>query len=352
MNKKILLIEDDTLLRENTTEILELASYDVTVAENGKVGVTRAKEIQPDLIICDILMPELDGYGVLYLLGKDPLTSSIPFIFLSAKIEKSAMRKGMTLGADDYLTKPFEEIDLLNAVDVRLKRSEVFKQEFSNDISGVDNFMNEARGLKELEALSRDSQVRNFKKKDTIFYEGDYPNVLFFLNKGKVKTVKINDDGKEYITGLVKEGEFFGYMPIMKNSTYSEIAIAMQDVEVYRISKDDFTALIQCNRDVANKFIKMISNNLIEKEELLLSLAYDTVRKRVANALIKLKNRYQTADNTEFKIHISRNDLASMVGTASESVIRTLADFKEDKLIRVDGKDIVLLNEKGLEKIW
>jgi CRP-like cAMP-binding protein len=352
MKKKVLLIEDDHLLRENTTEILELASYDVTAAENGKVGVARAKEIQPDLIICDIVMPELDGYGVLYLLNKDFKTSAIPFIFLSAKAEKSAMRKGMALGADDYLTKPFEEIDLLNAVEVRLKRSQVFKQEFSNDIAGVDNFMNEARGLKELERLSRDSQIRNFKKKDTIFYEGDYPNVLFFLNKGKVKTIKINEDGKEYITGLITEGEFFGYMPILKKSAYTDIAIAMEDAEVYRIPIDDFTSLMQCNRDVANKFIKMISNNLTEKEEMLLSLAYDTVRKRVANTLMKLKDCYQTEDKSSFKINISRNDLASLVGTASESVIRTLADFKEEKLIRVEGKDIVVLNEQGLEKIW
>ena len=348
MKKKILLIEDDKLLRENTAEILELAGYDVTQAENGKVGVARVKENRPDLIVCDILMPGLDGYGVLYLLSKNPSTSTIPFVFLSAKSEKSEIRKGMSLGADDYLTKPFEEIDLLNTVEVRLKRSETFKQEFSKDITGLNNFMNEARGLKELEELSLDSQVRTFKKKETIFFEGDYPNVLFFLNKGKVKTVKINNDGKEYITGLVKEGEFFGYMPIMKNSTYDEIAIAMENTEVYRIPKDDFTTLIQCNRDVANKFIKMLSNNLTEKEELLLSLAYDTVRKRVANALIKLKDCYQT----EFKIEISRNDLASMVGTASESVTRALADFKEEKLIRVEGKDIVVLNEQGLERIW
>ena len=115
MSKRILFIEDDKIIRENTAEILELANYEVTTAENGKVGVEKAKDIHPDLIICDIMMPELDGYGVLYLLGKDPQTSSIPFIFLSAKADKSDVRKGMALGADDYLTKPFDEMDLLKA---------------------------------------------------------------------------------------------------------------------------------------------------------------------------------------------------------------------------------------------
>ena len=80
--KKILLIEDNLEMRENTAEILELANYEVVTAENGKVGVEKAKAVLPDLIICDIMMPELDGYGVLYYLGKDPKTAAIPFIFL------------------------------------------------------------------------------------------------------------------------------------------------------------------------------------------------------------------------------------------------------------------------------
>src|SRR6476660_3316650 len=104
--KKILLIEDNKEMRENTSEILELANYDVVTAANGKIGVELATQINPDLIVCDIMMPELDGYGVLYLLAKKPETSGIPFIFLTAKTEKTDMRKGMSMGANDYLTKP------------------------------------------------------------------------------------------------------------------------------------------------------------------------------------------------------------------------------------------------------
>ena len=114
MNKSILLIEDNKDMRENTSEILELAHYKVSTAKNGKEGVELAQKQKPDLIICDIMMPVLDGYGVLHMLSKNPETANIPFIYLSAKAERSDLRKGMEMGADDYLTKPFDDIELLN----------------------------------------------------------------------------------------------------------------------------------------------------------------------------------------------------------------------------------------------
>lgn len=351
MNEKILLIEDDEIIRENTSEILELANYQVTAAENGKAGVRKAKELLPDLIICDIMMPELDGYGVLHMLGMDPATSSIPFIFLTAKAEKSEIRKGMTLGADDYLTKPYEETDLLKTIEGRLKRNKAIKQHFPKSIEGLNDFLKTAGGLEELEELSQSKQVRNYKKKDIIYYEGDSPNALYFLNKGKVKTYRVNEDAKEYITGLVKQGDFFGYLPIMENRSYDECAEALEEVEVCRIAKQDFLDLLQKNRDVSTQFIKMISNDLIERERKLLSLAYDPVRKRTANALLELKERYGAGEEP-YKIDLMRSDLASMVGTASESVIRTLAEFKEDGLIHINGKEITLLEPEKLRKIW
>src|SRR5690606_29458379 len=107
--KKILLIEDDPALRENTAELLELSNYMVVTAPNGKKGIEAAKRELPDIIICDIMMPEIDGYGVLQAVASDDATVNIPFIFLSAKTEHKEIRKGMDMGADDYLTKPFEE---------------------------------------------------------------------------------------------------------------------------------------------------------------------------------------------------------------------------------------------------
>lgn len=122
---KILVIEDEQLVRENILDLLEAEGFDGIGAENGHIGITWAWEHKPDLIICDVMMPELDGYDVLKLLRKEPVTATIPFIFLTAKADKSDFRQGMQLGADDYLTKPFTSADLLGAISMRLERKAV-----------------------------------------------------------------------------------------------------------------------------------------------------------------------------------------------------------------------------------
>jgi CRP/FNR family transcriptional regulator, polysaccharide utilization system transcription regulator len=121
--KRILLIEDNKDMRENTAEILELSRYEVLTAKNGKEGVEIAQTKKPDLIICDIMMPMLDGYGVLHMLSKNTETANIPFIFLTAKAERSDFRKGMEMGADDYVTKPFDDVELLNAIERRVLKT-------------------------------------------------------------------------------------------------------------------------------------------------------------------------------------------------------------------------------------
>lgn len=122
MKKQILLIEDNLEMAENISEILGLAEYTVIHASNGEIGVEMAKNYRPDLIICDIMMPRLDGYGVIRILRQDELTSAIPFIFLSAKNIAEGFHTG-NFGADDYITKPFEGADLLKTVDFRLTKT-------------------------------------------------------------------------------------------------------------------------------------------------------------------------------------------------------------------------------------
>ena len=120
--KTILLIEDNDDIRSNMAEILELANYNVITAENGKQGLEIAIESKPDLIICDIVMPLLDGYGVLTAIHHHDGLRNTPFIFLTAKTERADFRKGMELGADEYMTKPFTATDLLNAVESRIRK--------------------------------------------------------------------------------------------------------------------------------------------------------------------------------------------------------------------------------------
>ncbi len=119
---RILVIEDEAPLRENICELLEIEGFDVLAAENGRTGLQLAREHLPDLIICDIMMPELDGYSVLLNLRDEPQTASIPFMFLTARTDRPSVRQGMELGADDYLTKPFTSLELLTAVTARLER--------------------------------------------------------------------------------------------------------------------------------------------------------------------------------------------------------------------------------------
>lgn len=346
--KTILVIEDSLEMRENIAEILELANYNVLTAENGKVGVTTAKSELPDLIICDVMMPELDGYGVLHMLGKNPETLGIPFIFLTAKSESVDVRKGMGMGADDYITKPFEEMDLLDAVEMRLKKSAALKASSTRNISGVQGFLATASG-KVVEEVTKNHRTKKYALKEYIFREGDAPVYLYFLNKGKVKTFKMNEDGKEYITGLYNSGDFFGYAALLEHANYAESSQVIDDAEVLLIPKDDFYHLMNSNTEVIASFIKLLADNIHQKEEQLIELAYSSVRKRVANALVQVYEKYNAEGREDFTISLGREDLASIVGTATETVIRALSEFKQDGYIESKGRDIKVLDVQSLK---
>jgi len=350
--KTILLIEDNFEIRDNTSELLELAGYKMLTAENGKVGVAMAKAEFPDLIICDIMMPELDGYGVLHILSKDSKTAAIPFIFLTAKSEKTDFRKGMNLGADDYLTKPFEELDLLDTIERRLNKLD--KIRLNNNLQPeekLNHFYNEAKSLQKLNTLSEDREIAHYQKKQLLFTEGSYPHKVFYLQKGKVKAYRSNDIGKELITDVYQAGDFIGYISILENKPYQESAMALEDCELAIIPKDDFFKLLHNDRDVSNYFIKILSNNLIEKEARLLQLAYDSVRRRVADSIVHLIEKNNAAEAEKNIIQMSREDIANLVGTSKETVIRTLSDFKEEKLITSKGNKITVLDLEKLKYI-
>jgi len=347
----ILVIEDNKDVRENTAEILELANYKVLQAENGKIGVELAQNGKPDLIICDIMMPVLDGYGVIHLLNKNADTASIPFIFLTAKSERSDLRKGMEMGADDYISKPFDDIELLNAVESRLKKNEVLKAEYSQNVQGLNKFFSEVQKFDDLKKLSADRRTKIYKKKEVVFGEEGMPVFLYFLVKGKIKTYRSHEYGKELITTLYKEGDFFGYNALLEGKPYAETAEALEDSEVCLVPKEDFYALVHNNVNVMRTFIKMLSGNVVEKEKQLINLAYSSVRKRVAEALLHLQERYSKPADQNFSMAISREDLANMVGTATESLIRTLSEFKEAKLVEIKGSSITIVDADKLKRL-
>jgi CRP-like cAMP-binding protein len=347
--KTVLFIDDNELLRENMSEILELAHYKVLLAPNGKEGVAMAIAHKPDIIVCDIMMPELDGYGVIHALQKNEETQSIPFIFLTAKAERVELRKGMELGADDYLTKPFSGTELLQAIEGRLKKSDLVKKKIEGELRAVSELM-AVHGSKSLRQLfDEDQECREYKPKERIYTQGHRPHRLYVVIEGKVKVCKINEDGKELITGICKPGDFFGYIALLEGRAYDDSAEAIEPAEVCSITREAFEALMNENPEVTKEFIKVLAGNVREREEQLLGIAYNSLRKKVANALVALHKKY--AGPEPKPLHIGRDIMAAMAGTAKESLVRTLGDFRDEKLIDIRGGDIVILQEKKLANL-
>ncbi|MBL7696898.1 MAG: response regulator [Chitinophagaceae bacterium] len=346
----ILVIEDNNEIRENTAEILQLAGYKTFTAENGKTGVETALRETPDLIVCDIMMPVLDGYGVLHLLNKNDTTKNIPFIFLSAKSERTDLRKGMEMGADDYITKPFEEIELLNAIEVRLKKKSVLNQEYANNASGVGNFLHDLKETGLVNHLKDQYDIVKYSKKQFLYQESNRPRFVYFVVKGKLKSIKIHEDGKEYIQELFGEGDFIGHLPIIEDRNYDESVIVLENAEVLQLPKEDFMQMMNAEPAVLQKFVRLMTKNIREKEERLLTLAYSSLRKRVAKALLDIDAKYNK-DSGANAIDISRDDIAHYVGTATESLIRTLSDFKQEKLVNIIDGRISIANRDKLRNL-
>jgi CRP-like cAMP-binding protein/FixJ family two-component response regulator len=343
--KKILVIEDNQDVRENLEEILTLANYRALTAENGKVGVELAIREIPDLIISDVMMPELDGYGVLHILSRTPSTADIPFVFLTSKTEKEDFRKGMTLGADDYFPKPFDNLQLLDAIEARLKKSDRAHRNISPQANSLDTFFNEALAMKAIRSLAENREVRRYQKRDVLFAEGEHPHWLFYILKGKIKLSKTNDLGKEFILKIASEGEYIGYLSILKDSSYAKTAIALEECEVSLVPKQEFATLVFENRNITTQFVKMLASQVVDQEQRLVDATYLSVRKRVANMLLVFSKK--SGD----EVRLRREDMAALAGTAKETLIRTLSDFKQENLINIDDNGVHIINFSKLQNM-
>ena len=348
----ILLIEDDLVLRENTTELLELLTYKVITAKNGKEGIELAKTHLPNIIICDILMPVLDGYEVLKALTHNDSTKYIPFIFLSAKTERRDIRKGMNLGADDYITKPFSEDELTSAIESRLAKALIlkdFRAAHENDNESLVH--NELESLNDLKNFFDDNGKEYLYGKGEIIYrEGGNSNYVYLIIKGTVKTNKIDSDGKELGIFLYEDDELFGYNSFSQNIAYQETAIAISDVKLVGITKEKLKEVLNNNHKVTFELIQLLTDNLSSLKNLLLEMAYSSVNKRTATTIIKFADKMNK--KTGDPIRITRNDLASVAGIAKETLSRTLSNFKKDGLIEVEGRTIKIIDLKKMREVF
>ncbi|MFK7782683.1 response regulator [Psychroserpens sp.] len=348
--KTILLIEDDTVLRENTAELLELSGYKAITAPNGKIGITLAKKHLPDIIICDIMMPELDGYDTLQVLSKNPKTKYIPFIFLSAKTEHKDVRKGMNLGADDYITKPFSEDELISAIQSRLAKAAILK-ELTTSTTPKTTAKPELKTLNDLKNHFDDyGEVFNYEKYDIIYRESDHSNYVYLIKKGSIKCHKIDEQGKELTTALFKEDDLFGYASFIDNHPHRETATAIEPLQLLGLSSHNFSDILNDNHKLVIELLQLLSDDLSILKNQLLEMAYGTVNRKTAATIVKFAEKINR--KPEDPIKISRSDLASVAGIATETLIRALTTFKNQGLIKSEGRHIKVLDLKKLKEIY
>jgi CheY-like chemotaxis protein len=347
--KKVVLIEDDTILRENIAELLELSGYAVTTAPNGKIGVETAIQTLPDIIICDIMMPELDGYGVLETLAQNDITKHIPFIFLSAKTERQDVRRGMDLGADDYITKPFSEEELISAIESRIAKAAILLEE-REQYQKNTNDEDELKTLHDLKNFFDDNgTLFDFSKDEIIYKEGQNSNFIYLISSGVVKCHKLDEQGKELTTALHKEDDLFGYTSFTQNIPYQETATTIKETEIVGISKSELMAVLHQNHKVTLALIQLLTDDLKNVKDQLLQMAYSSVHKKTAATIIKFAEKLNRKPNDPIKI--SRNDLASVAGIATETLIRTMSSFKKQGLIEMEGRNIRILDLQKLQEI-
>lgn len=194
-------------------------------------------------------------------------------------------------------------------------------------------------------------KIRNYSKRDVIYYEGDEPYSVFYILEGNVKTKKTRIEDKDFVMEIFGKNEFLGYISLLDNGPYPDSAVAINDVSVAIIPKEEFLAIVYNDPIVSQKFVKMLAGDIRDKEERMLTLAFNSVRARVAGALLHLQKKNHNHNLLDSIIRISRDDLAGLIGTTTESLIRTLKDFKQEELIKTKVGEIKILNKEALEKV-
>ncbi len=214
----------------------------------------------------------------------------------------------------------------------------------------VNNSMFSDLSREELEQLTSSKTCIRYKKGQTLFYEGTRPLGIFCINTGKIKVFKISSDGKEQILYLAKPGDFLGYRALISEEFYNASATVIEEGAICYIPKSSFIKIFNTNPSFFKRVINRLCNDLGVMEEKLVSIAQKSVRERLAATLLMLKETYgMEGDNSELiDIALSREDLANIIGTATETVIRLLSEFKSQKIISLEGKKIRVLKPQDL----
>ena len=338
--KTLLLIDGHEQARNETAVLLTLAGYAVLTAANGESGIEQAVQHHPDLVICEVDLPGLDGYGVIQVFTQHPQLAGTPFIFLTTRAQYSNWRRSMELGADDFLPKPCDGTILLRAIAARLHRFELAGHR--PELGAFETV--ELPGPTSLSHLLAGRKPHVVHRGHYIYTEGDEPLRLYFVQSGSVKTVKGTSTGKELITGFYRAEEFFGHKALLSHVLYHDSAVAVQDCSLLYVPMEEFNDLILHNPDFNLQLIQRLADRVREREQQLVEMAYSSLRRRVADALLRL------AGPDEAPILLSRDELAAVVGTAPESLSRILGEFRQSGLTEVTLKSIRLLRPDQLRR--
>jgi len=319
--KKLLIIEDNTDIRENTASILEMAGYEVFTASNGREGIDEARRSKPDLVVCDVMMPELDGFGVLHIFRKDPKYWDIPFIFLTAKSERADFRKGMDMGADDFVSKPFMAMELLASIESRLEKVS------NNRACGIFSLEKNDIEMKEwVQKLFSIPKVKRFsvKRKTNIIQKGNLPQQLFLVERGIVKAFSTHHSGKILISDLYFKGDIIGLPNLVSKRTYPFSAESVSEVELAAITVQDLIEYFGNQPKDLEIVSHFLGIELEKKESQFLDMAYTPMKERVENLMQSLEQKLEDINMEGISSYFTREELAQMVGTATESLIRVL----------------------------
>ena len=200
--------------------------------------------------------------------------------------------------------------------------------------------------------ITNDKSCLQYKSSQPIFIEGGHSNGLYCVNEGKIKLHKMGSDGKEQIVRLVKPGDFIGYRALMSGTTYSASATALEDCTICFVPKSMFFSILKKNDEFSEGMMKLLCRNLEESEKRLTEMAYKPVRERLAEALLLIKGTFQDEEsNIPYTVNFTREDLANLVGTAKETVIRLLSEMKSEKIVKTEGRKIILLEPQKLAQI-
>jgi CRP/FNR family transcriptional regulator, polysaccharide utilization system transcription regulator len=198
--------------------------------------------------------------------------------------------------------------------------------------------------------MSAEKNCSMYKKGQIIFNEGNRPAGMFCINKGKIKLFQTGEEGKEQILRLAKEGDILGYRSLISGETYSSSASVMEDATICFIPKSTFFNFLQTNSELSSNMMQLLSHDLRDAESRVTALAQKPVRERMAETILMLNEFYGTDSDGSINAVVSREDIANIVGTATETTIRILSDFKSEKLIELVGKKIKIINRLGLLK--